>query len=309
MRRLSVPSFAKINWTLRILGQRSDGYQQIRTIYQTVDLSEELVFETTSNRGIELEVEGRKVAPGQDNLLYQTADLLRKTAGSRAGIRIKLQKKIPVGAGLGGGSSNAALALLALNQLWDCKIGGKELVELAGQLGSDVPFFLVGGTALGWGRGTEVVPLPDLPQETSLLLLYPHLEISTSEAYSLGKWGTYCGTRKLTREWAETTMRDLLRAVGPKGDGWSFLENDFEDVVFAHYPVLTEAREALKKAGCERVMLCGSGSTLLGFGSDQQVKEAAAIITREGVGETFFCRTLSRKQYRQVLMNSGLLLL
>ena len=309
MRRLSVPSFAKINWTLRILGQRSDGYQQIRTIYQTVDLSEELVFETTSNRGIELEVEGRKVAPGEDNLLYQTADLLRKTAGSQAGIRIKLQKKIPVGAGLGGGSSNAALALLALNQLWDCRIGGKELVELAGRLGSDVPFFLVGGTALGWGRGTEVVPLPDLPQEKSLLLLYPHLEISTSEAYSLGKWGTYGETRILTREWAETTMRDLLRALGPKGDGWSFLENDFENVIFAHYPVLTKAREALKKAGCERVMLCGSGSTLLGFGSDQQVKEAAAVITREGVGDTFLCRTLSRKQYRQVLMNSGLLLL
>ena len=309
MRRLSIPSFAKINWTLRILGKRSDGYQQIRTIYQTVDLSEELVFETTSNREIELEIEGRKVAPGKDNILYQTADLLRKTTGSQAGIRIKLQKKIPVGAGLGGGSSNAALALLALNQLWDCKIGEKELVELAGQLGSDVPFFLVGGTAVGWGRGAEVVPLPDLPQEKSLLLLYPHLEISTSEAYSLGKWGKYAGTRILTRDWAETTMRDLLRAVGPKGDGWSFLENDFEDVLFAHYPVLVEAREALKKAGCERVMLCGSGSTLLGFGGDKQVKEAAAVMTRAGIGEIFCCRTLPRKHYRQILTNSGLLLL
>jgi 4-diphosphocytidyl-2-C-methyl-D-erythritol kinase len=309
LRRLSVPSFAKINWILKILGKRSDGYQQLRTIYQTVDLSEEVVFETTSTREIQLEVEGRKVAPGEDNLLYQTADLLRKTAGSQAGVRIKLEKKIPVGAGLGGGSSNAALALLALNQLWDCKMGEKELVDLAAQLGSDVPFFLVGGTAVGLGRGTEVVPLPDLPREKSLLLLYPHLEISTVEAYSLGEWGTYGETEILTREWVENTMQDLLRAVGPKGDGWSFLENDFEDILFAHYPVLVEAREALKKAGCERVMLCGSGSTLLGFGSDKQVKEAAVVITREGIGETLFCRTLSRKQYRQVLTNSGLLLL
>jgi 4-diphosphocytidyl-2-C-methyl-D-erythritol kinase len=301
LRRLSVPSFAKINWILKILGKRSDGYQQLRTIYQTVDLSEEVVFETTSTREIQLEVEGRKVAPGEDNLLYQTADLLRKTAGSQAGVRIKLEKKIPVGAGLGGGSSNAALALLALNQLWDCKMGEKELVDLAAQLGSDVPFFLVGGTAVGLGRGTEVVPLPDLPREKSLLLLYPHLEISTVEAYSLGEWGTYGETEILTREWVENTMQDLLRAVGPKGDGWSFLENDFEDILFAHYPVLVEAREALKKAGCERVMLCGSGSTLLGFGSDKQVKEAAVVITREGIGETLFCRTLSRKQYRQVL--------
>lgn len=309
MRRLSVPSFAKINWALKILGKRSDGYQQLRTIYQTVDLSEEVVFETTSNRNIQLEIEGRKVAPGEENLLYQTAELLRKTAGLQAGIRIKLEKKIPVGAGLGGGSSNAALALLALNQLWDCKMGEKELVNLAAQLGSDVPFFLVGGTAVGWGRGTEVVPLPDLPQEKSLLLLYPHLEISSGKAYALGKWGTYGGTGILTREWVENTMQDLLRAVGPKGDGWSFLENDFEDVLFAHYPVLVEARKALKEAGCERVMLCGSGSTLLGFGSDKQVKEAAVVITREGIGETLFCRTLSRKQYRQVLTNSGLLLL
>ncbi len=308
MRRLSVPSFAKINWTLNILGKRSDGYQQIRTIYQTVDLSEELVFETTSTRKIELEVEGRHVATGKDNLLFKSADLLRKTAGSQAGIRITLKKRIPVGAGLGGGSSNAALALLALNQLWDCKIGEKKLLELAGQLGSDVPFFLVGGTAVGWGRGTEVVPLPDLPQEKSFLLLYPHLEISSSEAYSLGKWGTYSGTGILTREWAETTMRALLRAVGPKGEGCSFLENDFEDVLFPHFPVLVGAREALKKAGCEQVMLCGSGSTLLGFGSAKQVKKAASVITREGIGETFFCRTLSRKKYRQVLMNSGLLL-
>jgi 4-diphosphocytidyl-2-C-methyl-D-erythritol kinase len=309
LRRLSVPSFAKINWILKILGKRSDGYQQLRTIYQTVDLSEEVVFETTSTREIQLEVEGRKVAPGEDNLLYQTADLLRKTAGSQAGVRIKLEKKIPVGAGLGGGSSNAALALLALNQLWDCKMGEKELVDLAAQLGSDVPFFLVGGTAVGLGRGTEVVPLPDLPREKSLLLLYPHLEISTVEAYSLGEWGTYGETEILTREWVENTMQDLLRAVGPKGDGWSFLENDFEDILFAHYPVLVEAREALKKAGCERVMLCGSGSTLLGFGSDKQVKEAAVVITREGIGETFLCRTLSREQYRQILTNSGLLLL
>lgn len=144
MRRLSVPSFAKINWALKILGKRSDGYQQIRTIYQTIDLSEEIVLETTSDPVIQLEVQGRKVARGEDNLLYQTADLLRKTAGSQAGIRIKLKKKIPVGAGLGGGSSNAAVALLALNQLWDCKMDEKELVELAGQLGADVPFFFCG---------------------------------------------------------------------------------------------------------------------------------------------------------------------
>ena len=308
MTTLSVPSFAKINWTLKVFGKRSDGYHQIKTIYQTVDLSEEVVFEATSHPEIRLAVRGRKVARGKDNLLYRTAELLRKTAGSRTGVKISLQKKIPVGAGLGGGASNAAVALLALNRLWDCKLGERKLVELATQLGSDVPFFLVGGTAVGWGRGANVVPLPDLLGPQSLIALYPHLEVSTREAYALGRWGTYRGKQTLTKEIVETTMQDLLRAVDPKGDGWSFLENDFEDVLFDHYPVLAEAQEALKQAGCERVMLCGSGSTLLGFGSDHQVREAAAALSRKAIGEVLFCRILSRAKYRKVLMNTGLFL-
>ena len=306
MTRLSVPSFAKINWTLKVLGKRSDGYHQIRTIYQTVDLSEEVVFEATPQPAIRLEVRGRTVAEGEDNLLYRTADLLKKTAGSRTGVKIKLQKKIPVGAGLGGGASNAAVALLALNQLWDCQLGETKLVELATQLGSDVPFFLVGGTAVGSGRGAEVFPLPDTLGPTSLIALYPHLEISTRKAYALGNWGRYSGTQRLTEADVETTMQDLLRAVDRKGEGWSFLENDFEDVLFDHYPVLVEAREALRREGCERVLLCGSGSTLLGFGSENQVKEAAEAVSRKGIGEIFLCRVLPREKYKQALVEAGL---
>ncbi len=305
MTRLSVPSFAKINWTLKVLGKRSDGYHQIRTIYQTVDLSEEVVFEATPEPAIRLGLKGRRVARGEDNLLYRTADLLKKTAGSRAGVKISLQKKIPVGAGLGGGASNAAVALLALNQLWDCQLGETKLVELATQLGSDVPFFLVGGTAVGSGRGAEVVPLPDTLDPQSLIALYPYFEISTRQAYALGKWGKYSGTETLTEEILATTMQDLLRAVDRKGKGWSLLENDFEDLLFDLYPALVEAREALRTAGCERVMLCGSGSTLLGFGSEDQVKEAAEAVSRKGIGEILLCRSLPREKYRKALVEAG----
>lgn len=305
MTRLSVPSFAKINWTLKVLGKRSDGYHQIRTIYQTVDLSEEVVFEATPEPAIRLGLKGRRVARGEDNLLYRTADLLKKTAGSRAGVKISLQKKIPVGAGLGGGASNAAVALLALNQLWDCQLGETKLVELATQLGSDVPFFLVGGTAVGSGRGAEVVPLPDTLDPQSLIALYPYFEISTRQAYALGKWGKYSGTETLTEEILATTMQDLLRAVDRKGKGWPLLENDFEDLLFDLYPALVEAREALRTAGCERVMLCGSGSTLLGFGSEDQVKEAAEAVSRKGIGEILLCRSLPREKYRKALVEAG----
>lgn len=305
MTRLSVPSFAKINWTLKVLGKRSDGYHQIRTIYQTVGLSEEVVFEATPEPAIRLELKGRTVARGEDNLLYRTADLLKKTAGSRPGVKISLLKKIPVGAGLGGGASNAAVALLALNQLWDCQLGETKLVELATQLGSDVPFFLVGGTAVGSGRGAEVVPLPDTLEPQSLIALYPHFEISTRKAYALGNWGKYSGTETLTEEILASTMQDLLRAVDRKGEGWSLLENDFEDVLFDLYPALVEAREALRTAGCERVMLCGSGSTLLGFGSENQVKEAAEAVSRKGIGEILLCRSLPRERYRKALVEAG----
>lgn len=308
MTRLSVPSFAKINWILKILGKRKDHYHQIRTIYQTIDLSEEIVFEPTRNPAIELEIEGRKVARREENLVHRAADLLRTTVGLEAGVKIRLHKMIPVGAGLGGGASNAAVTLSALNQLWQCKLSAERLAELGTQLGSDIPFFLLGGTAVGWGRGEEVVPLPDVLRKQTLLLLYPDLVLSTKEAYTLGKWGTYDGPDVLTSTTLDTTMRRLLRATDPKEDGWSFLENDFEDVLFAHYPVLVKAKAALEQAGCERVMLCGSGSTLLGFGSINQVKEAAVTLSQKKMGEVFICRTLSRKQYRQFLTSSGLIL-
>ena len=301
---LVVPSFAKINWVLKVLGKREDGYHELKTIYQTIDLQDEIVLEPVTDPVIRLRVQGRDVAQGEDNLVYRAASLLRSTASVKQGVRIRLKKRIPVGSGLGGGSSNAAVALLALNKLWECGLSKKRLTRLAVRLGSDVPFFLVGGTALGLERGEKVVPLFDRLQEQSLLLFYPDLRLSTREAYSLGHWQNYAEERMLTTEDLDTTMQRLHDTVNQKTEDWSFLKNDFEDVLFERYPVLAEIQQRLTEAGCKKVMLCGSGSTLLGLGGIQQASRAVQSILQGTRGEIFSCRTLSRERYAELLNQS-----
>ena len=306
MTRLAIPSFAKINWILKILGKRRDGFHQISTLYQTIDLKEEVVFETTRSRIIQLEIRGRPVARGKENLLYRTAELLRNSCGEQSGVKISLHKRIPVGAGLGGGAGNAAMALLALNQLWQCRLDQDALTGLAAQLGSDIPFFLVGGTVAAGGRGEQLVPLPDTGETQTLILLYPNFELSSSDAYALGQWDDCDEKVVLTRDNLDTTIQRLLRALDPKEDSWPLLENDFEGALFTHYPILVKAQSALEKVGCKRVMLCGSGSTLLGFGSTKPVKEAVEQLSTQQIGEVFTCQTLSRNHYQQFLSNAGL---
>jgi 4-diphosphocytidyl-2-C-methyl-D-erythritol kinase len=304
--RLAIPSFAKINWILKVLGKRRDGYHQIKTLYQTIDLNEEVVFETTRHSSIQLEVRGRDVAHDKGNLLYRAADLLQNSCGGQTGVKISLNKSIPVGAGLGGGSSNAAMALLALNQLWQCRLTPEALAALAARLGSDVPFFLMGGTVAAGGRGEQLVPLPDTGEQQTLVLLYPNFALRSRDAYALGQWDNCDEEGLLTGDTLDTTMQRLFRALDPKEDSWPLLENDFENALFTHYPILVKAKSALESAGCKRVMLCGSGSTLLGFGSTRPVKKTADYLLKQQIGEVFICKTLSGDQYRTCLTNSGL---
>ena len=308
MTQLTIPSFAKINWILEILGKRTDGYHELRTIYQTIDLGEEIVFESTSGQAIQLQVEGREVTEGEHNLVYQAAQLLRKTAGVRSGVKMHLRKKIPVGAGLGGGSSNAAVTLLALNHLWDSRLPLSVLSDLAAQLGSDVPFFLVGGTAQGLGRGENIVPLPDIGA-VGFVLFYPGFAITTKEAYALQEREQYAGGTPLTKEDPDTTIQPLRRAIENEGRDWDLLANDFESSLFRNFPALETARGRLQSAGCERVLLCGSGSALLGLGNLVDLKTTLKQSSRDWKGEIFFCQTLSRKMYRNILRDSGVSLL
>ena len=305
-RQLTLPCFAKINWILKILGRRSDDYHELRTVYQTVDLSDQIVLEDCAEDTIELEVSGRSVAEGKDNLVYRAADLLRSAAGRPAGVRVRLEKRIPVGGGLGGGASNAGMALLGLNQLWNCRLSLSQLAGLGAELGSDVPNFLWGGITLGRRRGEEVFPWPDRLPEQRLLLLYPNLEISTREAYSLGEWNACPGPEELTTEDLDTKIVRFCEAVERGEDASAYLENDFEGPLFDGYPILAEAALGLKGAGCESVLLCGSGSTLLALAEADHLEKVATEVLERKLGEVFLCHTLSRQRYRELLRNCGL---
>src|SRR3954468_2041797 len=147
----TLPSFAKLNWNLRVLGKRPDGYHELSTVFQTISLSDTISFSRADSEEVVLECDDPALSTGSDNLIIRAANALKSLSGCRAGARIRLAKRIPFGGGLGGGSSNAAIALMGLARLWDLRPDSGELIRVAAQLGADVPFFLVGGTARGSG--------------------------------------------------------------------------------------------------------------------------------------------------------------
>jgi len=169
-------SCAKINLALSVLGRRTDGYHDIQTIFQTIDLWDEIEFRPSPR--LELHCESLPGVRAEDNLVWKAASLMASTLPGKHGASITLRKRIPAGAGLGGGSGNAAVTLLALRHFWNVEISDSDLVRLAARLGSDVPFFLNGGTALGIGRGEDIQPLPDIHPE-HLVVVFPAVHIST----------------------------------------------------------------------------------------------------------------------------------
>src|SRR5215510_8334257 len=179
---LTLPSFAKINWTLEILGKRPDGYHEVRTLLQTVSVSDELTFELTE-RDIVIHCDHPDAPADETNLAYRAAKLFGDFTGAAKGVRISINKRLPVAAGLGGGSSNGAVTLLALQKLWDVRVAPRDLFTLAAKLGADTPFFLIGGTCLGVGRGDEVYPLADINEEF-LLLVNLGIAVSPRDAYA-----------------------------------------------------------------------------------------------------------------------------
>ena len=301
---LVLPSFAKTNWILKILGRREDGFHELRTVFQMLDLQDQLVLQATADPEIRIQVRGRPAPAGPDNLVCRAARLLKRKAGVSSGVEMTLTKRIPLGAGLGGGSGNAATALLGLNQLWGCGFGLSDLTALAPELGSDVAFFLRGGSALGEGKGELITALPDLRRSLNLVLLYPGRGLSTEAVYSMRNWGVWEGGDRLTRSWTQNTIHRFSRFRD--GLDWACLENDFETLLFRRYGFLEKGRKALIALGCERVMVCGSGSTLMGLGCRAQPQWGEDRSACPGGGELFFCSTLSRRRYRNLLRESGL---
>jgi 4-diphosphocytidyl-2-C-methyl-D-erythritol kinase len=293
MKTVRLPAYAKVNLCLEVLRRCADGYHELRTIFQAISLHDTLRLEACRGPEIELRITGDSGLAGEpasDNLVYRAIEGMRRELRWRTGVRAILIKRIPVGRGLGGGSSDAAAALLGMLQLTGKRVDPTRLVEIAAGLGSDVPFFLFGGRALGVGRGSQIYPLPDTPRRTILVISPRGISVSTREAY---RW---LEARLTNRSDASRLFRFCALCWSPLGEA---LANDFERAVFRRHPRLSRIKGDLLRHGAADAALAGSGSAVFGvFQNPAQARRAARAFPND---QWFVCSTLSEAEYRRRL--------
>jgi len=294
---LSLPSFAKINWSLRILGKRPDNSHEVRTTLQTISLHDRLTFELSGEQVV-LSCNEPEIPTDDRNLIVRAAHALQDRYSIAKGARIKLEKNIPAQAGLGGGSSNAAITLLALVHLWQIDASASDLIAVAGGIGADVPFFLFGGSMLATGTGTTLSPLPDCGVH-SLIVIAPSVGVSTRDAY------TSLRAAALTTGTSEFILSSSQKA-GISGDLHPWLRddftNDFESAIFDIHSEIRRAKEVLLAAGASAALLTGSGSSVFGvFADHKSQQQALEKIECEPGWRIFPCVTVSRNEYRHAI--------
>lgn len=296
MRTVSLPAFAKINLDLRVLGTRADGFHDLKTVFQSLMLFDNVTVSV--RRGpLTLTCDEPDIPTDQRNLVWKAASLLhRMRTGKSAAprdITIDLRKRIPAEAGLGGGSADAAMTLLALNALWKLDLDIATLSRIGARLGADVPFFLVGGTALGLGRGDDIYPLADMPP-VHVVILRPGFGVATADAY---RW--------FDEEQRRPLKEPQPRRVPPGWPAWSAtLRNDLEGAVVKHHPAIGRIRQSLLDAGATFAAMSGSGSAVFGlFERADAARRTANDLARPG-WLSLHTRTLPRREYaRRVAAN------
>jgi 4-diphosphocytidyl-2-C-methyl-D-erythritol kinase len=332
---IRVRAFAKINLGLKVLGKRPDGYHEIQTIYQTVALHDrlEILLRRPSDRGtrraredVQIVCADPAVPSGPQNLVHKACKLWKRARKFRGAIEVRLQKRIPIGGGLGGGSSDAAATILGLERLTGDRLDAPSRFKLAARLGSDVPLFLCGGRVLGCGRGEKVYPLEDLPRR-NCLVVFPGFSVSTAEAYqavaaleacpvrerrrrslpgqastaATAKWPTTDLSLRLTRVTKAPRIYDFGGRPQFSLEGWGPAENDFERVAFARWPELARLKRRLIRAGAETASLTGSGSAVYAiFASARQLDRALRLVPAGW--QVFRTRTLTRAEYQRRLV-------
>jgi 4-diphosphocytidyl-2-C-methyl-D-erythritol kinase len=305
MREVRIPAFAKINLRLDILGRRGDRYHELRTVFQTISLHDQLRLRTSPNPGISLTVHGNQALsrePASKNLVCRAVDALRRELKIRGGLEIELHKTIPAGGGLGGGSSDAAAALLGYLRLERKRLALERLIEIAVSLGADVPFFLFGGRALGVNKGDELYPLADIPTHSILVVAPRDIHVSTPEAFRWAKAPSLASvqSRQLTKSADDSKLWKFCALCWSAQVGG--LSNDFERPVFRRHPRLATLKRDLLRAGATEAMLAGSGSAVFG------VFPSPALARRAAVGfpsdQTFVCETISRERYKRLVQTA-----
>lgn len=252
---------AKINLLLDVLHKRNDGFHEVEMIMTMVDLADRLEMEELQRDQIIISSQAGYIPLDEKNLAFQAARLIKDRYDVRKGVYIHLDKKIPVAAGLAGGSSDAAAALRGLNRLWGLGISDEELCVLGAELGSDVPFCVTGGTAIATGRGERLERI-DNPPQCWVVLAKPPINVSTADVY---------GRFKASELKSHPSMKDMLDAIakGSFNDMCSSLGNVLEEVTLKHYPEVLQLKESMQKLGAEGVLMSGSGPTVFGLVSKE----------------------------------------
>ena len=294
-----LPSFAKINWVLRILGRRPDAYHEVLTLLQTISLRDDLSFELRADGKLTLTCDNSEIPTDNTNLIIKAGLALQERLESKQGAEIKLTKRIPAKGGLGGASSNAAVTLLALNALWRGELSIKDLMPIASRLGADVPFFLVGGRALGRGIGTKVTAVSDSPKRY-LIVVTPNANVETAQAYAALNAGSLT-----TSDSASILSSSLAELLSADSRQWP-LHSDFESVIFEIEPEIERAKAALLEAGARGALLAGSGSSVFGVFEDEVSRDSNLESLKSEAGwRVFSCDTLARSEYFSAMNSSG----
>lgn len=296
LKALAMPSFAKLNLGLEVLGRRQDGFHELRTLFQTIDLHDTIRLRAVP-AGVQVRCDHPGVPDGASNLAYRAAVELHRRAAVRTGVRIEIEKRIPVGGGLGGGSSNAAAVLLALDRLWGLGLAYADLERIARRLGADVPYFLTGGTALGLGRGDEVYPLAE-QVGGHVVLVDPGRPLSTAKVFD--RLDAELTPRENSLTISRFVSSDLRGAVR-----FGILGNELEKAALWEAPDLAESarrmRVILVEEGAVLAQMSGSGSVFFGlFEARSGATRARKALEAAGF-RALVARTLSRARYRGCL--------
>jgi 4-diphosphocytidyl-2-C-methyl-D-erythritol kinase len=280
MKSLRVRAPAKVNLYLKVLGRRPDGYHNIETLFQAIDLEDELIIEQVEGRSV-LEVPGHPDLENPDNLVMRAIDWIESETGNKIKAKIRLNKRIPVAGGLGGGSSDAAATLLGIRDLFDLPLSDESLAQGGSSLGADVPFFFQGGTAIGEGIGDRLTTV-SMPIDYAFILVSPGFPVSTAQVYRAFS-GILTGNARTGK------LRDVLR----ERHAWEdLLFNDLQSIVEDLYPEIAKVRNALRESGLNEVLMSGSGPTVFGVGDPDELEEIADRLS--ATWKCILARPLSR---------------
>lgn len=281
MENISLKAMAKINLSLDVLRRREDGYHEVRMIMQTINMYDKLTIEKTSKAGIELTVNLSFLPTDSNNLIYKAADLLMTEFGIKEGVKINLEKHIPVAAGMAGGSSDAAATLFGVNRLFNLELSNEELMQRAVKIGADVPYCIMRGTALSEGIGEKLTPL-QAPPQCFVLIAKPPINVSTKYVYS---------NLKLDENTCHPDVDKMIESIEDKdlNKMAALMGNVLESVTVKEYPEIEEIKGIMKDYGALNSMMSGSGPTVFGlFDDESKANECKEFLKDSGKYKSVF---------------------